>query len=36
MKKQFEMPIITVEKFEKEDVLTLSTKNEGNIPSVRW
>lgn len=36
MKKQFEMPIVTVEKFEKADVLTLSTKDEGNVPSIKW
>lgn len=36
MKKTFEMPIVTVEKFEKEDILTLSVKDSGNVPSIKW
>lgn len=36
MKKFFEMPEVTVEVFAKEDILTLSPGEEGDIPSIQW
>ena len=36
MKKVFEMPEVSVEKFESEDILTLSLGENGNIPVVPW
>ena len=36
MNKKFEMPEVTVEKFENEDILTLSGGESGNIPSIKW
>lgn len=32
----FELPEVTVTLFEAEDILTLSTKEEGNMPSIPW
>ncbi len=36
MKKQFEMPLVSIERFENEDILTLSEGETGNIPSIKW
>ena len=36
MKKLFEMPEVTVEKFEEADILTLSEEEEGDVPSDEW
>ena len=35
-KKIFETPEAIVTVFDKADILTLSTKDNGDIPSVRW
>ena len=35
-KKIFEAPEAIVTVFEKADILTLSTKDEGNVPSIKW
>ena len=36
MKKFFEMPEVTVEKFEEADILTLSPEEEGETPLIPW
>lgn len=35
-KKTFETPEVVVTVFQKEDILTLSTKESGDTPSVSW
>ena len=36
MKKLFEMPEVSVEKFEEADILTLSPGGTGNLPEIPW
>lgn len=35
-KKIFETPEVIVTVFEKADILTLSTKDNGNVPTIKW
>jgi len=35
-KKEFEMPKAQITLFEKQDILTLSTGDKGDIPSIPW